>query len=104
MRTNPLLFCLPLFGCAAHAHGTPDTSLSAASNSTIDGKTVTAAQFDAFEKTLVDRKDTIVCAETTTGGFSEYEGTDASGIRYRVKIETRNGQTLREATRKNLSP
>ena len=104
VRTSLLILGLVLGGCATSPSQKSDASVNASSIDTIDDKPVTAAEFDAFEKSLTDRKDTITCAETTTGGFSEYEGTDAHGVRYRVRNETRKDQTLRTATRAQLSP
>ncbi|MBS2030687.1 MAG: hypothetical protein JST54_22475 [Deltaproteobacteria bacterium] len=100
MRASVVVLGLASSGCATAM----SENVNVASEATIDGRQVSDAQFDAFERALTDRKDTITCAETNTGGFSEYEAIDASGVRYRVRLESRNGKSLREATRAALSP
>jgi guanyl-specific ribonuclease Sa len=65
----------------------------------IDGKSVTAEQFAAFEKSLTNRQDRIVCAETTTGGYSTYAATAPNGVRYEIQNESVNGRSRGSARR-----
>lgn len=92
-------------GVAASAYGgTPDGGSAAATGAkrdvfTIDGAPVTAREFKAFEDALTHRTELVTCAETTTGGFTSYEGTSPKGDRYVVKHETSNGRAIVEAVR-----
>jgi hypothetical protein len=83
---------------AAARAGGPDGGAPAAVY-TIDGAAVTASQFKAFEDALSHRKELVMCAETTTGGFSSYEGTSPKGDRYVVKHESSNGRGIVEAVK-----
>ena len=101
---STLLAVALLLGCSTptgERSTRPEVAMEDA-GSTIDGRSVTAVEFDAFEKSLRDRKDVIACAETKTGGFSTYEGTDPHGVRYQVKVGSENGRSFREAMRLTL--
>jgi len=104
MRAFSTLLALTLLlGCSTPSveHTSPEVAMEDAGPS-IDGRSVTPAEFAAFEKSLRDRKDVITCAETTSGGFSTYEATDPHGVRYQVKVGSANGRAVREAMRLTL--
>ena len=54
---------------------------------TIEGKTVSKAAFEAFERKLVQVEGTWSCAETSVGGVVQYEARDRAGRRYHYRAD-----------------
>ncbi len=54
----------------------------------VDGAVVDRDAFNAFLATLTEVPHTWYCAESTEGGTTGYDGTDADGVRWTYLAET----------------
>jgi hypothetical protein len=92
--------CIAVLEVAAAAYaGGVDGGVVTGDVFTRDGVAMSGREFKAFEDSLTHRKELVMCAETTTGGYTSYEGTSPKGDRYVVKHETVNGRSIAEAVK-----
>lgn len=86
MKKNIYLLIIFLFIFPAQYVQAQGQEVKIESKYSIDGRSVTEAEFNQFKDTLKEVKGTWFCAETNTGGITGYNAADKDGTVYEIRF------------------